>query len=77
MAKAKGKVKKIKMKTHKSAAKRLKVTGTGKVVRAQAGRSHLNVRKASGRKRRLDRDVVVSDSNLNKLALELPYPKYL
>ena len=74
---AKAKVKKVKMKTHKSAAKRLKVTGTGKVVRAQAGRSHLNVGKSSKRKRRLDGDVVVSDTNLKKLALELTYPKYL
>ena len=73
---AKAKVKKVKMKTHKAAAKRIKVTATGKLVRAQSGRSHLNVSKSSGRKRRLDRDVVVSDSNLNKLALELPYPKY-
>ena len=74
---AKAKVKKVKMKTHKSAAKRVKVTGTGKIVRAQAGRSHLNVRKSSKRKRGLDRDVVVHETNLNKLALELPYPKYL
>ncbi len=73
---AKAKVKKIKMKTHKSAAKRVKVTATGKIVRGQAGRSHLNVSKSSKRKRRLDRDVVVSDSNLKKLSLELPYPKY-
>ncbi|MDR9452255.1 MAG: 50S ribosomal protein L35, partial [Acidimicrobiia bacterium] len=29
-----------KMKTHKGAAKRFKVTGSGKVMRAQAGRGH-------------------------------------
>lgn len=66
-----------KMKTHKSSAKRYKATGTGKLVRAQAFRGHLNVTKSSKRKRRLDTDVVVHPSNLDKLRLELPYIKYL
>ena len=65
-----------KMKTHKSTSKRFKVTATGKVVRAQAFRGHLNQKKSSSRKRRLDRDVVVHTANLDRMALQLPYPKY-
>lgn len=65
-----------KMKTHKSGAKRYRVTATGKVMRSQAFRGHLNVGKSSRRKRRLNPDVQVSDTNLNKIRLELPYLKY-
>lgn len=65
-----------KMKTHKSASKRIKVTATGKMLRGQAFRSHLNVSKTSKRKRHLDRQVEVSEANIEKLRLELPYPKY-
>lgn len=50
-----------KMKTKKAAAKRFKVTGSGKVLRAKVGHSHLLSKKSSTRKRRLRRkEVVVS-----------------
>lgn len=65
-----------KMKTHKSGSKRYRVTANGKVMRAQAFRGHLNVSKSSRRKRRLNPDVVVSETNLKKIRLELPYMKY-
>jgi large subunit ribosomal protein L35 len=65
-----------KMKTHKSGSKRYRVTANGKVMRAQAFRGHLNVGKSSRRKRRLNPDVVVSETNLKKIRLELPYMKY-
>ena len=35
----------MKVKTHKGTAKRIKVTKTGKLIHAKAGRSHLRVRK--------------------------------
>ena len=38
--------KKYKLKTHKSTAKRFKVTGTGKVMRTKGGKSHLRRRKS-------------------------------
>ena len=41
-----------KMKTHKSTAKRFKVTGTGKLMRTKIGKSHLR-RNKSKRTRRL------------------------
>ncbi|HWC11331.1 MAG TPA: 50S ribosomal protein L35 [Acidimicrobiales bacterium] len=45
-----------KMKTHRGAAKRFKVTGTGKVLRRKAFRSHLLEKKPSTRTRRLARE---------------------
>ena len=35
-----------KMKTHKGTAKRFRVTGTGKIVRAKAFKSHIRARRA-------------------------------
>ena len=40
-----------KMKTHRGTAKRFRVTGTGKVVRAKAFKSHIMTKKSSKRKR--------------------------
>ena len=45
-----------KMKTHRGAAKRFKVTGTGKIVRRRAFRSHILEKKPSKRTRRLARE---------------------
>ncbi len=44
--------KKYKLKTYKAAAKRFRVTGSGKVVRTKGGKSHLR-RRASKRTKRL------------------------
>lgn len=66
-----------KMKTHKSGAKRYKVSGTGKLMRAQAGRGHLNAKKTSRRKRALDHPVELHPSNVAKLQLQLPYLQYI
>ena len=43
----------MKMKTHKGAQKRFKVTGSGKVRRYKAFKSHILTKKTSKRKRRL------------------------
>jgi len=42
-----------KMKTHRGAAKRFKVTGTGKLLRRSANRNHILEKKPSTRTRRL------------------------
>jgi large subunit ribosomal protein L35 len=42
-----------KMKTHKGTAKRIRVTGSGKLVRKIAGMSHFQAKKTRSRKRRL------------------------
>jgi large subunit ribosomal protein L35 len=44
-----------KMKTHKGAKKRFKVTGSGKVKRYHAFKSHILTKKSSKRKRKLRR----------------------
>jgi len=44
-----------KMKTHRGAAKRFKVTGTGKIRRRKAFRAHILEKKPSKRTRRLAR----------------------
>ena len=49
----------MKMKTHKGAAKRFKVTGTGKVKRMKAFKSHILTKKSPKRKRRLRQDTTI------------------
>jgi large subunit ribosomal protein L35 len=49
-----------KMKTHRGAAKRFKVTGSGKILRRKAFRSHLLEKKSSVRTRRLARETEVT-----------------
>ena len=63
-----------KMKTHRGAAKRLKKSGTGKLIRRRANLSHLLSGKPSGRKRRLGRSVVVSKGDTKRIS-QLLYNK--
>jgi large subunit ribosomal protein L35 len=49
-----------KMKTHSGAAKRFKVTGTGKLVRRHANMNHILEKKPSKRTRRLKREALVA-----------------
>jgi large subunit ribosomal protein L35 len=42
-----------KMKTHRGAAKRFRVTGTGKVMRRKATGNHMLIKKSGSRKRRI------------------------
>ena len=56
-----------KMKTSKTAAKRFKKTGTGKLRRQQANRQHLFEKKASTRTRRLDGTVDVHPGDARKI----------
>jgi large subunit ribosomal protein L35 len=62
-----------KLKTHKGAAKRFKKTGTGKIVRAKAFKSHILTSKSRKRKRHLKGTVVVSDADAKKLHRMIPY----
>jgi large subunit ribosomal protein L35 len=52
-----------KMKTHSGAAKRFKLTATGKVMRLRANRQHLFEHKSSRVTRRLAGDVQVAKSD--------------
>jgi len=49
-----------KMKTHRGAAKRFQITGTGKIRRRKVNRSHLLEKKSSRRTRRLGRPAEVT-----------------
>ncbi len=56
-----------KIKTHKGAAKRLKVTGTGKIRRYRANSGHLFLTKTTKRKRRLRQSTLADPTNVKKL----------
>jgi large subunit ribosomal protein L35 len=49
-----------KFKTHRGAAKRFRITGTGKIRRRKAYRAHLLEKKSSRRTRRLGRGAEVT-----------------
>ncbi len=53
-----------KLKTNKAAAKRFKVTGSGKIMRQKAYKSHILTKKSADRKRRLGQTAVVDKTNL-------------
>ncbi len=56
-----------KMKTHRGAAKRIKVTGTGKLRRRQAFLNHILEKKSSTRTRRLGRETDVAPGDVRKV----------
>jgi large subunit ribosomal protein L35 len=56
-----------KMKTHSGAAKRFRLTATGKVMRRRANRGHLFEHKSSRVTRRLYGEVPVAHSDLKKI----------
>jgi large subunit ribosomal protein L35 len=62
-----------KLKTHRGAAKRLKVTGTGKIKRNKGYKSHLLTSKSSKRTRHLRKATLVSDSDYAGIKKLLPY----
>ena len=62
-----------KLKTHRGAAKRFKVTGSGKLKRGHAFHSHILTKKSAGRKRKLVSEANVSDANEATVRRMLPY----
>jgi large subunit ribosomal protein L35 len=56
-----------KKKTHRGAAKRFEVTGTGKIRRRRAFANHLLGKKPSKRKRRLNSPAVVADADRKRV----------
>jgi large subunit ribosomal protein L35 len=65
--------KKAKLKTHRGAAKRFKLTSTGKVMRWHSGKRHLLGTKAPRRQRKLAGKVDVSPADAPKVRRQLPY----
>lgn len=64
--------KKIKMKTHKGAAKRFKRTGTGKIKRYHAYKSHLTGKKSPKRVRKLRKSALVNKGDQKRIDSLLP-----
>lgn len=65
-----------KMKTHKSGAKRYKVTANGKILRRHAGIGHLLANKDASRKRKNSGMSEISAAQVDLVSKELPYKKY-
>jgi large subunit ribosomal protein L35 len=62
-----------KIKTNKAAAKRFKKTGTGKLKRAKAYKSHILTKKSTKRKRNLRKSTITDDTNVKNMKKILPY----
>lgn len=62
-----------KLKTHRGARKRFKVTGKKKIVRSKAFKRHILTKKASKRKRALGQPVEVSRTDRAAVKSMLPY----
>jgi large subunit ribosomal protein L35 len=63
----------MKLKTNRSAAKRFKATGTGKVKRNKAYARHLLSCKTTKRKRNFRKSTLVDSANLAGVKQMLPY----
>lgn len=72
----KRKTKKYKLKTYKAAAKRFKVTGSGKIVRTKGGKSHLRRRRSKRAKQKFSRMFEVKTAgDRKKISRLAPYLK--
>ena len=66
-----------KVKTSRAAAKRFKTTGTGKLVRNKAYKSHILTKKSQKRKRNLRKQTTVDATNVKNMKKILPYREFL
>ncbi len=62
-----------KIKTHKGAQSRFHITGSGKIMRAKGGKSHLRLRKAKRAKRLYDEMIAISPVDKARVKRLLPY----
>ncbi|MBD3403622.1 50S ribosomal protein L35 [candidate division GN15 bacterium] len=62
-----------KMKTNRGAAKRFKRTGTGKLKRYHAYKTHILTKMSPKRKRQLRKSTLVSEADEKRLNKLLPY----
>lgn len=62
-----------KIKTSRAAAKRFKTTGTGKIVRNKAYKSHILTKKTTKRKRNLRKPAITDATNVKTMKKILPY----
>ena len=62
-----------KIKSNRAAAKRFKVTGTGKLKRNKAYKSHILTKKSTKRKRNLRQATITDATNVKNMKKVLPY----
>lgn len=62
-----------KMKTNRGAAKRFKMTASGKIKRGKSGLRHILTSKATGRKRGLGKATLVSKADEGSIRKLMPY----
>lgn len=62
-----------KLKTHKGAAKRFRLTASGKIKRGHSHARHILTKKTNKRKRNLDIDVLVAEADQKRVERMLPY----
>ncbi len=62
-----------KIKTNKAAAKRFRVTGTGKIKRQKAYKSHILTKKSRARKRRLRGTTLIDKRDTKNVRRLIPY----
>jgi large subunit ribosomal protein L35 len=62
-----------KVKTHRGLAKRVKITGRGKIKRSKAFHSHLLSSKSPKQKRRLSRADTMHPTDVKRVKSLLPY----
>ena len=62
-----------KMKTHRGTAKRFRVTGSGKIMRAKAFKSHILTKKDTKRTRRLRAGGYADTTNVDAIRKMIPY----
>ena len=58
---------KAKMKSHRGACKRFKLTGTGKLKRSKAYKNHILTKKSAKRKRSLRKATIVTSADLKRI----------
>ncbi len=56
-----------KMKSHRGASKRFKITGTGKVTRHKAYKSHILTKKSAKRKRGLRKSTLLTSADEKRI----------
>ncbi len=62
-----------KMKTSRSAAKRFKLTGSGKLKRSKAYKRHILTKKTTKNKRNLRKAAMTDSTNVKNMKKILPY----
>ena len=61
------------IKTKKAVAKRFKITATGKVLRASAGKRHLNQSMSPKRRRNLRGTTTLSERDVHRVVQSMPF----